>query len=358
MNKIFVMSYDIKISKIAKSRVEDLDFSHLPFGQVFSDHMFVADYIDGKWQNFEVKPIEPLPLHPANLTLHYGQTIFEGMKAFLMSDNTPILYRPKDHAKRFNRSAERMCMPTIPEDLFIESIEALVKTEINWIPKQVGSALYLRPFMMAMDDVVGVKPSKDYKFIVLSLPSGPYYNKPVNLKAEPKYVRAVKGGIGEAKTAGNYGASLYPFKKAKEEGFDQIMWLDAKEHKYVQEIGTMNIFFVIGDTVVTPKLDGAVLHGITRNSIITLLKDEGRKVEERLISTDELKEAYDKGELKEIFGSGTAAIVATIDRLDIDGKKIKLDSEKYEISKYIQNYINGVRSGSKEDKFGWIHKIV
>ncbi len=351
------MSYDIKISKIAKSRVEDLDFSNLPFGQVFSDHMFVADYIDGKWQNFEVKPIEPLPLHPSNLTLHYGQTIFEGMKAFLMSDNTPILYRPMDHAKRFNRSADRMCMPEIPEDLFIEAIEVLVKTEINWIPKEVGSALYLRPFMIAMDDVVGVKPSENYKFIVLSLPSGPYYSKPVNLKAEPKYVRAAKGGIGEAKTAGNYGASLYPFKKAKEEGFDQIMWLDAKEHKYVQEIGTMNIFFVIGDTVVTPKLDGSVLHGITRNSIITLLKDEGRKVEERLVSTDELKEAYDKGELKEMFGSGTAAIVATIDRLDIGGKKIKLDSEKYETAKYVRDYINGVRSGSKEDKFGWIHKI-
>ncbi len=349
---------DIKITKIAKSRVSDFDFDNMPpFGHAFTEHMFVADYIDGEWKNFEIKPLQNLSLHPANLTLHYGQTIFEGMKAFFTNDNEPILYRPLDHAKRFNRSAHRMSMPEIPVDLFIDAIKALVKLEINWIPKAVGSALYIRPLMIAMDDVVGVKPSKTYKFIVLTLPSGPYYNRALSLKASMNYVRAVKGGIGEAKTAGNYGASLYPFNLAKEMGYDQLMWLDAKEHKYVQEIGTMNIFFVIGDTVVTPMLDGAVLHGITRNSIITLLKDKGYKVEERLLSIDELMDAYDKGELKEVFGAGTAAIVAKINKLDINGKIMEFDSDSFEIADYAKNYINDVRKGVIEDKYGWIEKI-
>ena len=349
---------DIKITKIEESRIKDFDFSNMPpFGHAFTDHMFVADYIDGEWKNFEIKPLENLSLHPANLTLHYGQTIFEGMKAFLTDKNEPILYRPADHAKRFNRSALRMSMPEIPEDLFLDAIKALVKLEINWIPKQVGSALYIRPMMIAMDSVIGVKPSKTYKFIVLTLPSGPYYNRPLSLKASMNYVRAVKGGIGEAKTAGNYGASLYPFNLAKELGYDQLMWLDANEHKYVQEIGTMNIFFVIGDTVVTPMLDGAVLHGITRNSIIKILKDHGYKVEERLISIDELTDAYDNGKLKEVFGAGTAAIVAKIDKLDINDKIMTFDTESFKIADFVKKYINDLRKGKIEDKYNWIEKI-
>ncbi len=352
------MNTNIKITKIEKSRVSDFDFNNMPpFGSAFTDHMFVADYIDGKWQNFEIKPLENLSLHPANLTLHYGQTIFEGMKAFLTNDDKPILFRPEMHAKRINRSAHRMSMPDIPEDVFIDAVKALVGLEVNWIPKAVGSALYIRPLMFAMDAVVGVKPSKTYKFIILTLPSGPYYNRPLSLKAETKFVRAVKGGIGEAKTAGNYGASLYPFQLAKKEGYDQIMWLDGIHRKYVQEIGTMNIFFVIGDTVVTPKLDGAVLAGITRDSIITLLKSKGYKVEDKLLSIDELIEAYDKGELKEVFGSGTAAIVAKINKLAIKEKIMNFDVDKYEIANFVQNYINKVRKGDIKDEFGWIVKI-
>lgn len=348
----------IKITKVENSKVKDFDFDNMPpFGHAFTDHMFVADYIDGEWKNLEVKPLQNLSLHPANLTLHYGQTIFEGMKAFFTDKNEPILYRPMDHAKRFNKSATRMSMPTIPEDLFIDAIKAMVKTEIAWIPKAVGSALYIRPLMIAMDEVVGVKPSKTYKFIVLTLPSGPYYSRPLSLMASMNYVRAVKGGIGEAKTAGNYGASLYPFNLAKEAGYDQLMWLDANEHKYVQEIGTMNIFFVIGDTVVTPKLDGAVLHGITRNSILTILRDNGYKVEERLLSIDELAEAFDKGELNEIFGAGTAAIVAKINKLNINDKIMEFDTESFKTADFVKNYINDVRKGVIEDKFNWIEKI-
>ncbi len=352
------MSTDIKITKTDKSKISEFDFNNMPpFGSAFTDHMFVADYIDGKWQNFEIKPLENLSLHPANLTLHYGQTIFEGMKAFLTNDNKPILYRPERHASRFNRSANRMSMPSIPEEVFIDAVKALVKLEVNWIPKAVGSALYIRPLMFAMDAVVGVKPSKTYKFIILTLPSGPYYNRPLSLKAETEYVRAVKGGIGEAKTAGNYGASLFPFQLAKKEGYDQIMWLDGIHRKYVQEIGTMNIFFVIGDTLVTPMLDGAVLAGITRDSILTLMKAKGYKVEERLIDIDELIDAYDKGELKEVFGSGTAAIVAKINKLAIKDKIMNFDVENYKIANFVQDFINKVRKGEIKDEFGWIVNI-
>ncbi|HHH54901.1 MAG TPA: branched-chain amino acid aminotransferase [Bacteroidetes bacterium] len=349
------MSLEIKVTKTPKSHLESFDFNKMPpFGYAFTDHMFVADYIDGKWQNLEIKPLENLSLHPANLTLHYGQTIFEGMKAFLTNDNKAILFRPEMHAKRFNRSARRMSMPELPEDLFLKAVKELVKLEKGWIPDKVGSALYIRPLMIAMDDVIGVKPSTTYKFIILTLPSGPYYDRPLSLKAETKYVRAVKGGIGEAKTAGNYGASLYPFKLAKEEGYDQIMWLDGIHRKYVQEIGTMNIFFVIGDKLITPMLDGAVLAGITRDSILKLAKDKGIEVEERLIDVNELGEAYDKGELKEIFGSGTAAIVANINKLAVGDEIMTFDVDNYEIAPMISETINKMRKGEIPDKYGWI----
>ena len=352
------MSTDIKITKTDKSKIVEFDFDNMPpFGAAFTDHMFVADYIDGKWQNFEIKPLENLSLHPANLTLHYGQTIFEGMKAFLTNENKPILFRPEQHAARFNRSAKRMSMPSIPEELFIDAVKELVNLEVNWIPKSVGSALYIRPLMIAMDSVVGVKASKTYKFIILTLPSGPYYNRPLSLKVETEYVRAVKGGIGEAKTAGNYGASLFPFQLAQKEGYDQIMWLDGIHKKYVQEIGTMNIFFVIGDTLVTPKLDGAVLAGITRDSILTLMKAKGYKAEERLVDINELAKAYDKGELKEVFGSGTAAIVAKINKLAYRDKVMNFDVDSFKTADFVQDYINKVRKGDIEDEFGWIVNI-
>jgi len=352
------MNNEIKITKIENSRIKNFDFDNLPpFGHAFTDHFFTADYEDGEWKNLEIKPLGNLAIHPANLTLHYGQTIFEGMKAFLTADGEVILYRPEQHARRFNRSAYRMSMPEVPEELFLEAVKTLVLLEKDWIPKTVGSALYIRPLMIAMDNVIGVKPSKTYKFMILTLPSGPYYNKPLSLIAEKEYVRAVKGGIGEAKTAGNYGASLFPFKKAKEAGYDQIMWLDAFEHKYVQEIGTMNIFFVIDGVVVTPELDGAVLHGITRDSIIKLLKAKGYKVEERPVSIDELKEAYDQGKLNEVFGSGTAAIVAKIYKLAIDDKIMDFDVDTFKIADFAKDYINKVRSGEIEDEFGWIVKL-
>ena len=350
------MTPEIKITRTQNSKIKDFDFVNIPpFGSYFTDHMFVADYKDGKWSDLEIKPLENLSMHPANLTLHYGQSIFEGMKAFLTNDKKPLLFRPYDHAKRFNRSALRMAMPEVPEDLFVEAITQLVKLEKNWIPEKPGSALYIRPFMIAMDDVIGVKPSVTYKFIIFTMPSGPYYSRPLSLKAAREYVRAVKGGIGEAKTAGNYGASIYPFRLAKELGFDQLIWLDGFEHKYIQEIGTMNIFFVIGDKVITPELDGAILKGITRDSIITLLKDRGYTVIERPISVDELMEEFKKGNLKEVFGTGTAAIVADIYKVEIDDFVMNFDADKLEVAHFAFNTMNKIRKGEIEDKFGWVH---
>jgi branched-chain amino acid aminotransferase len=352
------MNYTIKKTEVNKSKIGEFDFSNIPpFGHVFTDHMFVADFDGQQWTNLEIKPVENLDMHPANLTLHYGQSIFEGMKAFLTEDKKAILYRPYDHAKRFNRSAYRMSMPDVPVELFVQAITELCNLERGWIPEPAGSALYIRPFMIAYDSVFGVKRSLTYKFIILTSPSGPYYNRPLSLKAEREYVRAIKGGIGEAKTAGNYGASIFPYSQAQAQGYDQILWLDGNEKKYVQEIGTMNIFFVIDGVVVTPALDGAILAGITRDSFILIFKDYNYTVEERQVSIDELLEAYKQGKLTEVFGSGTAAIVAEINKLDVDGYTLNFDTDKYELAHFVRNCINKIRKGELEDKHNWIYPI-
>jgi branched-chain amino acid aminotransferase len=248
-------------------------------------------------------------------------------------------------------------MPTFPEQDFIDALELLITVDRDWIPPMEGSAMYIRPFMIAMDNLIGVKPSQTYKMMILLLPVGPYYNQPLSLRAETQYVRAVKGGIGEAKAAGNYAASLYPFMEAKKAGFDQIMWLDAIEFKYVQEIGTMNIFFVINGKVVTPATDGALLKGITRDSFIKILKSEGIVVDERLISIDELVESYKKGELTEVFGSGTAAVVANVQKLAIHEEMLEFDVDNYKVGPLVKNILNKLRSGEIEDRFGWTKKI-
>lgn len=344
----------IKITKTKESRIHTLDMNNIPFGKVFTDHMFEADYIDGKWTNFEIKPLQNLSLHPGNLALHYGQSVFEGMKASITVDGIPCLFRPEMHSDRINKSANRLCMPSFPEDVFIDALHKLVGLEKDWIPNKEGSALYIRPFMFAMDDSLGVRPSETYKFLILCLPVGPYYSKPVSLKAETSYVRAAKGGVGEAKAAGNYAASLLAAREAVEQGFDQIMWLDADEFKYVQEVGTMNIFFVIDGKVVTPMTDGAILKGITRDSFIQLFRANGYEVEERLVSIDEVFEAAENGTLTEVFGSGTAAVVSKVYKINHKGKEIVLDPDQYSVANLAYDTINGLRNGTVEDKFGWV----
>jgi len=348
------MKMTINITKTEESRIKSVDFSNLPFGRVLSDHMFIADYVDGQWQDARILPLSDLSIHPANMALHYGQSIFEGMKAAVSSDGTPLLFRPELHAQRINASARRMCMPEIPEELFLEAVKSMVLIERDWIPQDEGSALYIRPFMFATDHFIGVAPSSSYSFMIICLPVGPYYNKPVRLLADEKYVRASKGGTGEAKAAGNYAGSMLPAKLAREKGFDQVLWLDARYRKFVQEVGTMNIFFVMKDKVLTPLTDGAILKGITRFSIIDLLKEKGYTVEERPITIDELIEAYDNGDLLEVFGSGTAAVVSNVAAIAYKDRTLEFDDSSFLLSLEIKSLFNKIRNASIPDHRGWV----
>lgn len=349
------MTRPISIKRTSHSRLSTVDFDNIPFGKVFSDHMFIADYVDGKWQDLRIVPFGPLEMHPAMMGIHYGQSIFEGMKASKMADGTPVFFRPEMHAKRINRSAERMCMPTFPEDLFVKALHELVSLDANWIPPLEGSALYIRPIMYATDEFIGVKPSANYRLIIFTGPVGPYYPKPVSLITEQKYVRAVKGGVGEAKAAGNYGGSLLPARIANSKGFDQVMWLDAHDFKYVQEVGTMNLFFVIDNKVVTPSTNGAILKGITRDSILKILHDKEYPVEERMVSIDEIVEAHKAGKLQEAFGAGTAAVVAHVSKIEHNGYLMELPPlEDRKVGPMLKSEINGLRSGRLEDPYGWV----
>ena len=280
-------NYKIQISRAGKSRLVDVDFNNLTFGNIFSDHIFIADYDGTDWVNPRIEPFGRFEMHPASMVLHYGQAIFEGMKASKDHDGNPLLIRPEMHAKRINDSARRMCMAEMPEALFLEALHLLVGLDHNWIPPQEGSALYIRPYMFATDEFIVVRPSQTYKFIIFTCPVGPYYAKPVKLKAEQEYIRAANGGTGEAKTAGNYAGALFPSVKAQKEGYDQVLWMDAKEFRYIQEVGTMNVFFVIDNKVMTPATDGSILKGITRNCIITILRARGYEVMEKPVDIEE-----------------------------------------------------------------------
>ena len=349
------MKYNIEITKTKQSRLNEIDFDNIPFGRVFSDHMFVADYEDGSWQNPRIVPFAPFTIHPASMVLHYGQSIFEGMKASKNMEDQPMFFRPEMHAKRMNATARRMCMPDIPEDLFLEAIHMLVGLDQAWIPPQEGSALYIRPFMFANDEFIGVRPSAKYRFIIFTGPVGPYYSKPVRLIAEQTYVRAVAGGTGEAKTSGNYAASLLPAKIAQEKGYDQVMWMDSHEFKYIQEVGTMNIFFVIDGKVITPATDGAILKGITRDSVITILREKGYEVIEKPLHIEEVAAAYDRGALQEVFGTGTAAVVSHVAEIAYGDKSMTLDLNRPDkIGTMIKAEIDGLRSGRVTDTRNWV----
>lgn len=343
----------LKIIKNENSKLDQVDFDNIPFGRTFTDHMFVAEYKDGEWGEMRIQPFGNFSIHPANIAWHYGQSIFEGMKATKSVDGTAMLFRPEMHAQRINKSAERMCMPAFPEDAFMDAVYTLVKLEQDWIPSQEGSALYLRPYMVAMDEFIGVQVAKSYMFVIFCCPVGPYYSKDIRLKADPVYIRAAEGGTGEAKAAGNYAGSLYPAQLAKSEGFDQIMWLDAKEHKYIQEVGTMNIFFVIDDTVITPPTSGTILKGITRDSVLTILKDNNYNLDIRDITINEILTAGKEGRLKEVFGSGTAAVIANVKEISYNGEAVELDTSSYKVAPFLKDTINGIRSTRLEDPYGW-----
>lgn len=352
-----IATSSLKITKTNQSSLDQLDFDNIPFGRTFTDHLYVADYANGAWNDLRIEPFKRFQVHPANIAWHYGQAIFEGMKATKHIDGTPMLFRPELHSKRLNKSAERLAMPSFPEADFLEAIKSLVNLEKDWIPPAEGSALYLRPYMVAMDEFIGVQISSTYKFVIFCCPVGPYYSKALNLKAEDKYIRAAMGGTGAAKAAGNYAGSLEPTRLAKEEGYDQILWLDAKEFKYVQEVGTMNIFFVFKDKIITPSTSGTILEGITRSSVVQILKDKGHTVEERPLSIEEIMQAGKSGELQEVFGTGTAAVIANVKGIGYKGDQINFDVDNYCLSSEIKESINGIRSGRLPDVHNWTVRV-
>src|SRR5438045_3195165 len=298
-----IAAADFNITRVERSKLNEMSLDNIPFGKYFTDHMLEVDYEDGEWKNAEIKPYQPLLLAPSLAALHYGQAIFEGIKAYKNAAGEAFIFRPYDNFKRFNASAERMAMPQVPEEIFIEGMRLLIDIDKNWIPSQKDHSLYIRPFMFSSDEMIGVRPSEKYKFLIILSPTGPYYAAPMRINVEERYVRAVPGGVGFAKAAGNYAGAMYATAQARLKGFDQVLWTDALEHKYVQECGVMNVFFIIGNTAVTPDLkEGTILAGVTRDSAIVLLKEMGYVIEERPISIDEITDAYKKGTLKEVFG--------------------------------------------------------
>lgn len=353
-----IEAYSISVTKAERSKLLDISLENIPFGKYFTDHMLEADYENGEWKNVEIKPYQPLLMSPSLAAIHYGQAIFEGVKAYKNEAGEAFIFRPYDNFKRFNISAERMQMPTVPEELFMEGMRRLVELDKNWIPGRENHSLYIRPFMFSSDEMIGVRPSETYKFMIILSPTGPYYAAPMKIYVEEKYTRAAPGGIGYAKAAGNYGASMFVTAEAKKLGYDQVLWTDVYEHKYVQEIGTMNVFFVIGDTAVTPDLGtNTILAGITRDSVMTILEDMGLKVEEKPVSVDMLIDAYKKGQLREVFGTGTAATVSLIRELKYKDLVMEFDTAKWTITPEIKNRLDAIREGRSTDKHGWLYKV-
>lgn len=349
----------IKITKTEHSKINQVDFDNIPFGRVFSDHMLVAKYSHGEWTSAEIMPFQNLELHPAMSALHYGQAIFEGMKAYKGPQGEPLLFRPFDNFLRFKKSAERMCMAEVPEDIFMDGLKQLIELDKDWIPNKEGSSLYIRPYMFATDEYVGIKPSDNFTFIIFTCPVGAYYPEPVAVKIEENFVRAAEGGVGAAKAAGNYAASLYPNKLVTEEGYQQLIWTDAKEHKYIEESGTMNIFFVIDGKLITPDTTrDTILKGVTRRSVIALAKDNDFIVEERRVEVAEVVQALEEGRVSEAFGAGTAATIAHISVIGYRNKRFELSEvSTRKISNAILAQLNDIRLGKAEDKKGWVVKI-
>lgn len=348
-----ILTPSIKITKVSESKVNEVDLNNITMGTNFTDHMFICDYENGAWSNPRIEPLALIPTHPAAMALHYGQAIFEGMKATLGKDGTALLFRPDENAKRFNHSADRMGMPSFPEDLFVEALKQFTALEKNWIPTKEGSALYLRPFMYADEAFIGMRAATSFKFIVMASPAGPFFNRKIKLYAEKKYVRAVNGGTGEAKAAGNYAAAIRPTEYAKAKGYDQVLWLDAQDFEYIQEVGTMNIFFKIDGKFITPDLSGSILSGITRMSVIDLLRSKGFEVTERPITISEIMEASKNGTLEEAFGTGTAVGIAMIEEIGNNDLLIQFPEEN-PVSVMVNDTLNAIKLQNEEDKFGWI----
>lgn len=349
---------EIQIDKVRTSKLAKTDFNNLAFGQNMSDHMFTADYEGGEWKDLRVSPYAPLSLNPANATLHYGQSVFEGLKAYKNSKGEILLFRADANQKRLNESAKRMCIPEVPEEIFMEGLRKLLELDRDWVPDKIGASLYIRPFIFATDDYLGIRPSAKYKFMIFTCPVGHYYAKPVTVKVETYYSRAIEGGTGFAKAAGNYAGSLFPALIAQKEGFDQLLWTDGKTHQFIEESGTMNVMFIINGKLITaPTTTGTILKGITRDSVLTLAKNMQMPVEERFLSVSELEEALENNTLEEAFGTGTAATIAHISLINVKEKNYKLPEYPSDsFSNQVLEILEDIKYGKEEDRFGWITK--
>ncbi len=334
-------------------REKSIDLNSSVMGTVFTDHMFICDYENGAWRNPRIEPLGNISTHPAAMALHYGQAIFEGLKATSGKDGIPVVFRPERNAARLNFSADRMGMPAFPEGLFVEALKRLVAIDKAWVPTDEGSALYLRPFMYADEAFIGMRAATQYKFIIFASPSGPFFSKPIKLWAETRYIRAANGGTGEAKAAGNYAAAIRPTEIAKSKGYDQVLWLDARNFENVQECGTMNIFFKIDGKFITPSLDGAILAGITRLSVIDLLRDKGFEVTERVVTMAEIVSAFENGTLEEAFGVGTAVSIAPVEEIGYKDIRITFPADAT-VGKDIKSTLDAIKMQKIKDKFGWV----
>lgn len=346
----------INIQKVKKSKLDKSTLNGRKFGSTFTDHMFICTFKDGKWQEPKITPYQTLQLEPSARVFHYGQAVFEGMKAYKDSNEQIWLFRPDENQIRINASAKRLAMPEFPKELFFEGLETLLKIEKDWIPTNDGNSLYIRPFMVATGNGIFAAPSEEYTFMIICSPSGKYYSKDVQVVIAEHYSRAANGGVGAVKAAGNYGAQFYPTQKAIEQGYDQIIWTDST-HKFLEEAGTMNVFFRINDTLITAPTSKRILDGVTRKSIITIAKDQQIIVEERRISIDEIKEAAKNGTLKEMFGVGTAAIVVPISHFSHQNIDYEIANVENRYSDRFKKQLTDIQYNRSEDKFGWRHKV-
>lgn len=353
---------DIRIERTTAPKAKPTDETKLGFGHIFTDHMFIMNYDTGLgWHDARIVPYGEITLSPAAMCLHYGQEIFEGLKAYRTADGSVQLFRPDENFKRMNVSAERMVIPQLNEEDCMQALKTLVKMEEDWVPHTDGASLYIRPFIISTDPYVGVRPGDHYMFMIILSPSGAYYStglNPVKIYVEKKYVRAVRGGTGFAKTAANYAISLKGQQEAHDQDYEQVLWLDGVEQKYIEEVGSMNIFFVIDGEVITPQLTGSVLPGITRKSALEICRKRGYKVSERRITIEEVAEAYDNGKLDEVFGTGTAAVISPVGHLKWGDKVMTINDNKIgAISQMLYDTMTGIQWGKIKDEFGWIVKI-
>jgi branched-chain amino acid aminotransferase len=351
-------TFTFDVERVAKSGVQEVDFATVQFSTIFSDHMFGAEFHDGRWSDGRIQPYGPIALSPSITGLHYGISVFEGMKAYKASDGQPLLFRPQENARRFQRSAARLAMPPVPESLFLDGLRELVRLDQAWIPPANVGALYIRPILFSVDTSIRVKPADRCQLIIFTFPFGAYFSAPVDVLVSDRYARAYPGGTGDIKPAGNYAAALMADQEARDAGFSAVMWLDAIEHRYVEECGVMNVFFVIDDQVVTPALSGTILPGVTRDSVITLLRDMGITIKESRISMDEIFEAHEQGKLLECFGTGTAATVSHVGRIRHKDRTIVLPPvEQRKVGPAVREKLLAVMTGRGPDPHGWVERI-